>query len=215
MAITGMTAAVYIPSPNESSPFTAISCISSSPDNRRYRVTQSSAYYWDQDTPIKVEISEDSGPFQEIKSGFKLEHVGGFIVFDVAKDPSVFEVQVSGKAYTLSQSGGFFNWSVDFDADDVETNAFINDGWKTFQRVLLGWSGSAEAFWGDTTFYDLLGTKMIIQLFISKGTSLDRLEGYVILSGEGIETPVEGLVEESISFTGTGPLYLRFLEEAV
>lgn len=215
MAITGMTAAIYTSNSEESSPFDSLPCVSSSPDHKRYRVSDPSAYYWDPDFPIMVEIAEDEGPFQPISTGFKLEHVGGFIIFDSPKNPASFEVRVSGASFSVEQVGGFFNWSVDFDADDVESNTFSTDGWKTFERILLGWSGSAEAFWGNTTFFEALGRKMIIQLFINKAASLDRLEGYVILSGDGIESPVDGLIEESIDFTGSGPLYIRLSEEAV
>ena len=35
-----------------------------------------------------------------------------------------------------------------------------------------------------------------------------RLNG-VIINGDSIENPVDGLVQETVEFTGTGPLYLR------
>jgi hypothetical protein len=33
-----------------------------------------------------------------------------------------------------------------------------------------------------------------------------------VINGDGIEAPVEGLIQEAVDFTGTGPLYLRFKE---
>ena len=116
---------------------------------------------------------------------------------------------MSGKALTLIQAGGFFNWSIDGDADDAEATTFASDGWKEYKRVLVGWSGSAEAYWGDTQFYDSLGKTVVVKLFIDAGPNQDCLEGFAIINGEGIENPVDGLVQESIDFTGTGPLYIR------
>jgi len=48
----------------------------------------------------------------------------------------------------MVQAGGFFNWSVDGDADDEDATTFASGGWKEFDRTLLSWSGSAEAHWG-------------------------------------------------------------------
>jgi hypothetical protein len=120
---------------------------------------------------------------------------------------------VSGKALTLIQAGGFFNWSIDGDADDAEATTFESGGWKEYKRALIGWSGSAEAYWGDTQFYDSLGKTVVVKLYIDAGPAQDCLEGFAIINGEGIENPVDGLVQESIDFTGTGPLYIRIRED--
>ena len=49
----------------------------------------------------------------------------------------------------------------------------------------------------------------LIGAFVDAGPAQDCLEGFAIINGEGIENPVDGLVQESIDFTGTGPLYIR------
>jgi hypothetical protein len=116
---------------------------------------------------------------------------------------------VSGKALTLIQAGGFFNWSIDGDADDAEATTFESGGWKEYKRALVGWSGSAEAYWGDTQFYDSLGKTVVLKLFIDAGPSQKCFEGFAIINGDGIESPVDGLVQETVEFTGTGQLYLR------
>jgi hypothetical protein len=137
-----------------------------------------------------------------------LEHAGGFVVFDTARDAED-EVTVSGKYLTLIPAGGFFNWSIDGDADDAEATTFESQGWKEFARTLKGWSGSAEAYWGDEQFFDSLGKTVVVKLYIDAGPAQDCLEGFAIINGDGIESPVDGLVQESVEFTGTGPLYLR------
>lgn len=170
----------------------------------RYQVTDPAHRYWVPDYPILVE--KNGVP---VTSGFELEYAGGFVVFD---EPLLEGdiVTVSGEALTITQAGGFFNWSIDTDSEDAECTTFKSGGWKEFLPVLKGWSGAAGAYWGDTRFFEALGLLVVVKLFVDKGPSQSCLEGFAIISGDGIEAPADGLVEESIDFTGTGPLYPRF-----
>ena len=203
MAIIGMTGAVYVSDVNTAPVSFSDKPCTGDTERKRYQVNDSSLRYWDPDTPVLVEVNGAS-----VSTGFVLEYAGGFVVFDTALGADD-AVTVSGKALTLAQAGGFFNWSVDGDADDAEATTFASQGWKEFKRTLIGWSGSAEAYWGDTQFYDSLGKTVAVKLFVDAGPNQDCLEGFAIINGEGIENPVDGLVQESIDFTGTGPLYIR------
>ena len=203
MAITGMTGAVYVSDVNTApQTFTDKPCTGDA-ERKRYQVTDPNCRYWDPDSPITVKKNGTA-----ITTGFTLEYAGGFVVFDAALGPSD-TVTVSGKALTLIQAGGFFNWSVDGDAEDAEKTTFASEGWKEFQRTLIGWSGSAEAYWGDTQFFDSLGQRVVVKLYTDAGPAQDCLEGFAIINGDGIENPVDGLIQESIDFQGTGPLYIR------
>jgi hypothetical protein len=204
MAITGMTGAVYVSDVNTAPvSFNNDSCSAVDAQRKRYQIDDPDLMYWDPTYPVLVEVDGSV-----VTSGFTLEHAGGFVVFDTALGADD-TVTVSGKALTLIQAGGFFNWSIDGDADDAEATTFESQGWKEFARTLKGWSGSAEAYWGDTQFYDSLGETVVVKLYIDAGPAQDCLEGFAIINGEGIENPVDGLVQESIDFTGTGPLYIR------
>ena len=204
MAITGMTGAVYVSDVNTApAVFNYESCSAVDATRKRYQIGEEDLRYWDPTYPVQVEVNDSP-----VSTGFTLEHAGGYIVFNSALDAGD-EVTVSGKALTLIQAGGFFNWSIDGDADDAEATTFESQGWKEFARTLKGWSGSAEAYWGDTQFYDSLGETVVVKLYIDAGPAQDCLEGFAIINGEGIENPVDGLVQESIDFTGTGPLYIR------
>ena len=204
MAITGMTGAVYV-SDVDTAPvsFNNESCSAVDAQRKRYQIDDPDLMYWDPTHPVLVEVNDEA-----VAAGFTLEHAGGYIVFDEALDAED-EVTVSGKALKLIQAGGFFNWSIDGDADDAEATTFESQGWKEFARTLKGWSGSAEAYWGDKQFFDSLGETVVVKLFVDAGPAQDCLEGFAIINGEGIENPVDGLVQESIDFTGTGPLYIR------
>ncbi len=204
MAITGMTGAVYVSDVNTAPvSFNDETCSAVDTQRKRYQIDDPDLMYWDPTHPVLVEVNDEA-----VVAGFTLEHAGGYIVFNNALDAED-EVTVSGKALKLIQAGGFFNWSIDGDADDAEATTFESQGWKEFARTLKGWSGSAEAYWGDEQFFDSLGKTVVVKLFVDAGEAQDCLEGFAIINGDGIENPVDGLVQESVEFTGTGPLYLR------
>lgn len=203
MALAGMVGAVYVSDVNTAPISFVDEATTPDAEYKRYQVTNPAYRYWPLDEPITVEV--DGVP---VTTGFRLERAGGYVVFDTARVP-LEEVTVSGKALTLIQAGGFFNWSIDGDGDDAEATTFASGGWKEFVRTLNGWSGSAEAYWGDKRFFDSLGEIIVVKLFVDSGPSQSCLEGFALINGDGIEGPVDGLVQETVDFTGTGPLYLR------
>lgn len=203
MAIVGMVGGVYV-SDNSIPPVPFLDAATTADAGRkRYQVTDPAHRYWPLNEAITVKVNGE-----EVTEGFALEYAGGYVVLDEALLEGDI-VTVSGKALTLTQAGGFFNWNVDGDGDDEDATTFKSGGWKEFVRALKGWSGSAEAFWGDTRFFEALGKTVVVKLFVDAGPSQDCLEGFAIINGDGIEVPVEGLVQESIDFAGTGPLYIR------
>jgi hypothetical protein len=203
MAIAGMVGAVYVSDVHTAPVSFADEPCMGDAERKRYQVIDPAYRYWPLDESITVKVNSDI-----VTTGFTVERVGGFVVFDEALDP-LDEVTVSGKALTLIQAGGFFNWSVDGDGDDTEATTFQSQGWKEFVRTLNGWNGSAEAYWGDRQFFDSLGKTVVMKLFIDSGPAQDCLEGFAVINGDGIEQPVDGLVPETVDFIGTGPLYLR------
>ena len=203
MAVVGMTGAVYVSDVNTAPVSFSDKPCTGDAQRKRYQINDSDMRYWDPSTPVLVEVNGSS-----VSAGFTLEHAGGYIVFNSALDAGD-EVTVSGKALTLIQAGGFFNWSIDTDSEDADATTFKSQGWKEFARTLKGWSGSAEAYWGDTRFFDSLGKTVVVKLFVNSGPSQDCLEGFAVINGDGIEAPVEGLIQEAVDFTGTGPLYIR------
>lgn len=204
MAITGMTGAVYVSDVNTPPvSFTDEPC-TGDVQRKRFQIDDPDLRYWPLDETITIKLN--GVPITP--PGYVLERAGGFIVFEEALEVDD-EITVSGKALTLTQAGGFFNWSVDGDGDDEDATTFKSGGWKEFVRCLKGWSGSAEAYWGDTQFFDSLGKTVVVKLFVDAGPAQDCLEGFAVINGEGIENPVDGLVQETVDFTGTGPLYIR------
>ena len=203
MAITGKVGAVYTSDIDAAPVSFTDAATTADTTKKRYQVTNTANRYWPLDTDI---IVKKNGT--KITSGFTLEHAGGFVVFDEALTADD-EITVSGEALTIAQAGGFFNWSVDTDSEDADATTFESGGFKEFEQVLKGWSGSAEAYWGDEKFFNMLGEIVVVKLFTDAGASQRCVEGFAIINGDGIESAVDQLVQESIDFTGVGPLYIR------
>lgn len=203
MAVIGKVGAVYVsdvdaaPAPFADKPTTADA------ERKRYQVTDPACRYWPEDATIVVKKNGEP-----ISAGFTLERAGGLVVFEAAQQAED-AIQVSGSALEMVQAGGFFIWSVDTDADDLEATTFGSQGRKEFIRGLTEWNGSAEAYWGDQKFFSGLGEVVAVRLFVDAGVSQRCLEGFALVNSVGIEANVDELVSESIEFTGVGPLYSR------
>lgn len=203
MALSGKVGAVYT-SDIETAPVSfAGAATTKDAARKRYQVTNTAHRYWPIDAEITVKKNDAA-----ITTGFTFEYAGGVVVFDEALLETDV-VTVSGEALTIVQSGGFFNWNIDTDSEDADATTFESQGWKEFEQVLKGWNGSAEAYWGDKKFFDMLGEIVVVKLFIDSGVSQRCAEGFALINGDGVESTTDQLVQESIDFTGVGPLYFR------
>ncbi|HEY9059344.1 MULTISPECIES: hypothetical protein [Pseudobacteroides] len=169
----------------------------------RYTISDSAKRYWDKNLPVTVKVN---GEVQF--SGYQLEHCGGVVVFDEAKDGDDV-VLISGSALVVEQHGGFFNWSAELGMETPETTTFMSNGWKEYISSVKEYSASAESYWGDEEFFSRLGQEVIIALYIDTTASKTRYEGYGIISSDGIETAADDVVNDSIEIQGVGPLYYR------
>jgi len=203
MAISGEVGAVYVSDIDTPPSSFTDAATTNSGDNKRYQVTNTAYRYWPIDAAITVKKND-----VVITSGFTLERAGGYVVFDVANQPTD-TITVSGQALTLVQCGGMFSWSADMKADLQDVTTFASGGWKENVATVGGWSGSAEAYWGDRRFFDSLGEILVVKLFVDSGASHRCLEGFAIITSEGIEAAVDDVVKEKIEFEGVGPLYAR------
>lgn len=203
MAIAGKVGAVYVSDVGTPPVDFADQATTDSGDHKRYQVTDPDYRNWPLDAAITVKKNSEV-----VTSGFTLERVGGYVVFDVANDPGD-TITVSGQALTLVQAGGMFNWSVDMKADLQEVTTYASGDWKENIATVRGWSGSAEAYWGDRLLFDSLGEILVVKLFVDSGASQRCLEGHAVITSEGIEAAVDDIVKEKVEFEGVGPLYVR------
>lgn len=202
MGIAGKVGAVYVQTADAPVAFTD-EATTANATYTRYTITNTSKRYWSKSYAVTV---KKNSVVQT--SGFSIEYAGGVIVFDSALQPTDV-VTVSGYYVTVSQAGGFFNWSLDAELETAEATTFASQGWKQFEPTLKGFSGSAEAYWGNADFFNKLGQEVVVVLYTDAGTAKNRYEGYALITSDGIETAVDALIQETIEFTGAGALYYR------
>jgi hypothetical protein len=170
-------------------------------DKTRYTISDSAKRYWDDSSAIVVKKNTVVQT-----TGFHIEYPGGVVVFDSALTSEV--ITVSGKYFTVEQCAGFFNWKLD-PKNELKDVTVFGDTWKKQEVTLKGWSASAEGYWADETYLTLLGTKVILVLYVDSGASLRRYEGYILNSGSSINAANDDVVKQSVSFEGSGELYYR------
>lgn len=166
----------------------------------RYTITNDVKRYWDKSQALTVEV--DASP---VTSGFTLEYPGGVVVFDSSQEGST--VTVSGYYLTVSEVGGFYNWAID-EAMNVSDSTTFGDSYKEFTATQLEFTGSAEAFWADDTYYSELGTEVILVFYVDEANDI-RYEGYGTVTTDSVEVPADELVVESLELQGSGVLYYR------
>lgn len=155
--------------------------------------------------------------------------MGHLTVLDAVADASVnvtyrwwAEQTETGTAKgTMVPYGGFFNWSIDETCDVVEKTDFDDSGHKTYLATLDGWTATAERHWIDSGMLSMVGSldtalHIIAKFYVndssaSKGAGSasdtgQRYEGYCHLVGLSPTVAVDTLVNESLSFQGTGQL---------
>jgi hypothetical protein len=114
------------------------------------------------------------------------------------------------------------SWSIDMTADTIETTVMGNDS-RTYVKGLSTFSGTADVYFdpdtsttgfdaAETTFNPTVGLvgaagvagKFYVVLDAS-GTNTDQaFTGNLIVTGYTVNSSMDGMVEGSISFQGTG-----------
>jgi hypothetical protein len=196
-AISGRVGGVFVQTEAPTEVFTD-EAASADLSLRRFTISDTTKRYWDKNSPVTVKLNGDVQV-----SGYQIEHCGGVVVFDEAKD-GYDVVLVSGHFVTVEQHGGFFNWSAELGVEAPETTTFMSNGWKEFITSIKEYTASAESYWGDDEFFSRLGPEVIIALYVDTTSSRARYEGYGIISSDSVEAAVDDVVNESIEIQGVG-----------
>ena len=110
------------------------------------------------------------------------------------------------------------NFSIDITSDTIETTTMGNDT-RQYVKGLSSFSGSADIYfdpdmmptsttgnvWMNPTTQSV-GTSPYTFEGILEGPSSKKLSGEVIVTGFSVTSSMDGMVEASISFQGSGPL---------
>lgn len=110
------------------------------------------------------------------------------------------------------------NFTCDITSDTIETTTMGVDN-RTYVRGLSSWSGSADIYVDPA---NLTGGASVISRLIATGGAVgdtaatfrgnlsasgaNNLQGNVIITGFSVNSTMDGLVEGSVSFQGTGAI---------
>jgi predicted secreted protein len=102
------------------------------------------------------------------------------------------------------------NYSIEENMDTIEDSA-MGDTSRTFKSGLKSFSGSADVFFDDTDTSGqgalTVGSSVTISFQMEGNTTGDhKLSGTALVTSRSISASFDGMVEASISFTGTGAL---------
>ena len=113
------------------------------------------------------------------------------------------------------QMGGFFNWSISWDSEVHDVTDFADDSVRTFIGGLTGWTATAEKRWltggaaadtepqpGDTHYLRFF----VVYTATPNVTTNYYYEGSAICTAVGPTTPVDAVVQGTISWQGTSTL---------
>ena len=98
---------------------------------------------------------------------------------------------------------GIRSWSIDYVANVADTSGFDTDQPKTFLATQTEWSGSFE---GPKDGAPLgIGTVVAAE-FKESAVATQKWTGNIIITAVRPTTPVDGIVQYSYDFQGTGTL---------
>lgn len=197
-AIAGKIGSIYMKTDAVATTFTNEACTNSG-DETVYYITNDAKRYWDKNTAVVVKVNAVT------ETDVTIDHVGGRITFATPL-AGTEAVTVSGKYWTVAEVAGFYNWSLDLTADMEDSTTFQSNGWREFTPTLKGFTVSAEAYWQNGDFLDRLAEEVVISLYTNESSDI-RYEGFAYITSTSVETGAEGLVQESVEYTGNGELY--------
>ena len=105
-------------------------------------------------------------------------------------------------------------WSLDINQDTTDTTDLSSSGWKTSTTTLKGWTGSITAiFDASGTAEGALqtgltgGSTVALDLQLGDGTgTLDKYSGSANITSQSVTNDVNGIVEVTFNFEGTGAI---------
>jgi hypothetical protein len=107
----------------------------------------------------------------------------------------------------LNNLANITSFSINEEADTLETTAMGNAGYKTFVGSLKSWSGTVEAVFDDTDSAVAVGSAITLTVVVDDGSSNQvQYSGSCIVTSRSVEVGVADLVTVSFDVTGTGAL---------
>ncbi len=122
------------------------------------------------------------------------------------------QVTIAGQAVVSTR-----NFSVDMTSDTIETTTMGVDV-RTYVKGMSSWSGSADIYFNtddyqantiitSTSVAAIGSTPVGVKFYLDQDASNDVvLYGNGIITGYSVSSSMDGLIEATISFQGSGPI---------
>jgi len=107
----------------------------------------------------------------------------------------------------LNNLANITSFTINEEADTLETTAMGNAGYKTFVGSLKSWSGTVEAVFDDTDSAVTVGSAITLTVVVDDGSSNQvQYSGSCIVTSRSVEVAVADLVGVTFEVTGSGAL---------
>ena len=107
----------------------------------------------------------------------------------------------------LNNLANITSFTINEEADTLETTAMGNAGYKTFVGSLKSWTGTVEAVFDDTDSAVAVGSAITLTVVVDDGSSNQvQYSGSCIVTSRSVEVAVADLVSVTFEVTGTGAL---------
>jgi hypothetical protein len=122
------------------------------------------------------------------------------------------QVTIAGQAVVSTR-----NFSVDMTSDTIETSTMGQDV-RTYVKGMSSWSGSADIYFNtddyqantiitSTSLAAIGSAPVAVKFYLDQEDTNDVvLYGNGIITGYSVSSSMDGLVEATISFQGSGPI---------
>jgi len=105
-------------------------------------------------------------------------------------------------------------WSLDISQETIDVTDFGSNGWKESVSGLKSWSGSITAIFDASGTAEgalqtglTAGSVVALDLQMGDGTgSYDKYSGSANITGQSVSNDVNGIVEVTFNFEGTGAI---------
>jgi len=108
------------------------------------------------------------------------------------------------------------NFSVDMTSDTIETTTMGTDV-RTYVKGMSSWSGSADIYFNTDDYNANViipatanaavgGAAVGVKFYLDQDTNDVALYGNGIITGYSVSSSMDGLIEATISFQGSGPV---------
>lgn len=186
--------------------------LTDSGDHQHFNISSGSfatKRYWDRTVAFVVQTAPDGVTWSTASpSTYTIRYVTGQVFFASPVTGATPSCRIHSGAYLpFSTFANMKQWEATPGADLYDSSTFGSQ-WKTYVPGLLGADLKLDQFYTDLTFANQItsNTAFVVSCLTGRNAT-ERYEGFAYLKSDDVKVPVNGLEEESLTYTVTGQFY--------